>query len=62
MSTDAVPNVLGEVLRTRAFVDTDKLTLQQAVLELAAGITDGPAISRIRRHHEDFADDLGLLS
>lgn len=38
-------DVLGYVLAQRGtvFVDVGALTLQQAILELAAGQTDGPA-------------------
>ena len=53
-------DVLSEVLRNRAttFVDVSTLTLAQGLLELADGQTDGPALSRLRRLHEDLADDL----
>lgn len=56
-----VPDVLSMVLRERSlFMDTNLLALQQGLLEMAAGQTDGPALTRLRHRHEDLADELGV--
>jgi hypothetical protein len=63
VTTGDVPDVIGVMTRAAGLprVDLQKVVTQQAILELGAGMTDGPALRRIRAAHHELAIEAGLV-